>query len=659
MKSGLPAGILRGVAVSLALTLQMAWIDPVVGAMQEEPATEGVEDQAVDDAPAEAETSDPAAGEMRVRWQEWSRETFSKASQLRRPIMLYLRADDCRLCAELENMVLSRESVVRKIADTVVPVIADADLRPDLAARYLTGAVPTTIFLLPNGEPIYEVDNARSLERVGGYFRTPEGMINYLAQVEDYFTGRGKNLAQKAREVADLEKQIRDYKAGPPPLDRIDEIIQKVREGFDFTHGGYGRGWKLILDEPVRLNRFLAVAGDPAAAKAVATTVQGMLAGEIHDAVDGGFHHYATTREWGVPALEKRLQVNGQALRLLTAAATLDPLDQDVRKALQKTGAFVRDVLAREDGGLAFTQQGSLGPDDTGSYFQADAAGRATLRPPAVVIRSQSAAMAVAAVGLMEAGAVLADDDLEQLGLAAVDFISTRLYAPGRGVARYLDREGQPRLRGVLEDQVAAMEAMLVAYQVRGRSEDLDRAMELLQFCRTNLRRPAGYFIDGVTDAQAVGAMRRPLVAASMNGRVALAAFRLAAITGDDALRTMGLEAIGALSQGIPRLSHADAAYALAVLAAAGPQVKVVLPAGADAGLRRAALLLPAPGVAVSHEALLADEGVSLCLGADCSGSYRTAEELVAALKARQAAAVDSESDQVPVEEPALEEERK
>jgi uncharacterized protein YyaL (SSP411 family) len=626
---------------------------PAMASAQEDDLSAASDGQAVAAVP-DGQDEESSAGPIRVRWQEWSRESFLTATRLRRPVMLYLRAEDCRLCQELEAHVLARESVVRKIADTVVPVMTDADLRPDLASRYLTGAVPTVIFLLPNGEPIYEVGDARSLERVGGYFRTPEGMIDYLAQVESYFQEKGKELARKARDVADLETEIRDYQAAPAPVDRVDEIVGKVREGFDFTHGGYGRGWKFIQDAPVRLSRLLAASGGGTAPEeAVAITVRGMLGGEIHDAVDGGFHHYATTREWGVPALEKRLQVNGQALRLLSAAAALAPAEEQVMEALRGTGAFVGNVLARDGGALAFSQQGSLGPADAGSYFAADAPGRATLRPPAVVTRPQAEAMAVAAVGLMEAGAVLQDEGLEKLGLAAVDFISGHLYARGRGVARFLDNEGNPRLRGVLADQVAAMEAFLTAYVVRGRQADLEMALDVLQFCRSNLRRPAGYFIDRVSGGEAVGALRRPLVTSSANGRVALAAFRLAALTGDPTLRDVGLAALGALASAIPRLNHADAAYAEAVMAAAGPQIKVVLPLGADAGWRRAALLLPAPGLAVLYDGDHAAAGASLCRGSACAGPFETPRALAGALAVGPVVEASGEPDPAPAEEAA------
>ncbi|MCZ6833768.1 MAG: DUF255 domain-containing protein, partial [Acidobacteria bacterium] len=584
---------------------------------------------------------DATTGPVRIAWRSWTRETFELATGLRRPVMLYLRAADCRLCLIMEESVLAKEKVVRNVARRVVPVVVDADLRPDLAARYILGTVPTLVFLLPNGEPIYDVDDASSLERVGGYFASADGLNGYIRQVVKYFKVHGRDLARKAREVGELEQKIGDYDPGPVPVEQLEDLLARTREGLDFTHGGYGRGWKFIQDDPVRLFRILASESDqPALRRAVAATAAGMLAGAVHDKVDGGFHHFATTRDWGVPALEKRLLENGRALRLLTSAAALAPEDETIRAALRDTARFILDVLAGEGGALAFSQQGSLGTEDPGSYFQADGAGRLSLRPPALVMRPLGEALAMAAMGLMEAGALLEDDKLEQAGLAAVDYVVDHLYAQGRGVARYLDEEGTPRFRGILADQVAALEALLMAFQVRGLPEDLKKALDIHAFCRANLRRPAGYFIDRVKNAEAVGKMRRPKIHRDLNGRLALASFRLASLTTNPDLRVVGEQALGALRGTIPHMSGAHAApYAEAVLAASSPLARVVLPFAAGNALRRAALLLPAAGgvVILQGDPEPGSEteagGAMVCVGDHCVGPVVDPRALAAALK--------------------------
>lgn len=612
---------------AMALTLFALLVPVAIGAAQVE-----------ESAPAE----NVATGRVQIAWRSWNRETFELATGLRRPVMLYLRASDCRLCLVMEETVLGREKVVRNVGRWLVPVAVDADLRPDLAARYVVGMVPTLVFLLPNGEPIYEVEDASSLERVGGYFASADGLNQYIGQVVKYFNLHGRELAGKAREVGLLEQKLTEYDPGPVPVAQLEDLIARTREGLDFTHGGYGRGWKFIEDEPVRLFRLLASESEqPALRRAVAATAAGMLSGAIHDQVDGGFHHLASTREWGVPSLEKRLMENGRALRLLTAAAALAPADETLRSGLKDTARFMLEVLAGEDGSLAFSQQGSLGTEDPGSYFQADKAGRLSLRPPALVTRPVSEAMAMAAMGMMEAGALLEDDKVEQAGLAAVDYVGKHLYARGRGVARYLDKTGSPRQRGLLADQVAALESLIMAFQVRGLPEDLELALDIHAFCRANLRRPAGFFIDRVESAEAVGKMRRSRVHRDLNARLALASFRLATLTTNPDLRSVGEQALGALRGTIPRMSGARAAaYTEAVLAASSPPMRVVLSLAAGPTLRRAALLLPMPGgsVLLQQDSEQGREGgatagAMVCVGDACVGPIIEPGGLFAALQ--------------------------
>ncbi len=592
----------------------------------------------------------PPAGDLQVRWQPWGRATFETAARLRRPVLLYLRATDCRLCVELEETVLTRQDLVRAISEDTVPVAVDADVRPDLAARYVQGMVPTLTFLLPNGEPMYNVEDPASLERIGGYFTSAVELHSYLDQTVAYFQRRGRDLAAKAREVAALQAEVRDYQAGPPPLARMDEVLARVREGLDASHGGFGRTWKIIADDPYRVFRMQAARGsEPALTRALITTAEKMLAGAIHDQVEGGFHHFATTRDWGVPALEKRLTANARALRLLTAAAAQEPERRDLRQAVASTADFLLRVLRQPDGGFAFSQLGFLEPGDPGAYFKADAEERRSLRPPALDLRQMAPGLAGAAVALLEAGALLERTDLEEAGLAAVDRLAAGFYRSGRGLAHILDADAKPQLEGLLLDQVAGLEAFLAAAQVRS-GQDLERARDLFQFCEANLRRGAGYFVDRVDDRLAVGMLRRPLVSYADNGRLAVAAYRLAALTGEGRYRTVGDAVLGALARAIPKMDWQDAPYLEALLAAQRPPTRIVVSRrdGSDPGglaLARAARLLPVPGLVVLPggpgplEAKLALPGKGRApgaypsLGEACLGPVARPRDLLAALE--------------------------
>jgi uncharacterized protein YyaL (SSP411 family) len=615
------------------------------------PQRNGAEISADDEKTPPAAPGPAAEREPVIHWQPWSRRSFERAAALRRPVLLYLRAEDCRLCASVEKEVFGQPDVIAAVGEQTVAIAVDADLRPDLAGRYIIGLIPTAVYLIPNGEPMYNVEDAASLERLGGYFSNPLEFRDYLSQVVRYFRFRASDLQKKASDVAKLEARLRDYPAGDPPRARIGELIARMRDSIDFSYGGFGNRIKIINDAPFRLFRILSSTRDePALAKALRLTTERILDSPIHDLVDGGFHQYATRRDWSVPAWGKRLEVNARAIRLLVAAAAMQPEREDLSAAVDRTAAFVLTTLARPDGGFAFSQLGFLGPDDAGGYFTAGAQERQTLRPPPLDTRRIAPSLAEAAAALLEAGALLGRSDLEESGLETVDYLTRHFYRRGRGLVHYLGSDGQGRRSGLLLDQVAGLETYLMAYQVRGDEEDLGRAEDLFRFCRANLRRDSGHFIDRVDDRAAVGKMRRPLVSPALNGRLALAAYRLAVLTGDPAYRSAGDATLGALAGAVDKMEARDAPYLEALLAAVNAPIRAVVVPGDDPqqqlSLRRAALLLPVAGAVTvtpkSPERSSGDQltrppadavaGVYLCSPSACRGPFTPGQLLDSAL---------------------------
>lgn len=609
------------------------------------------------------QAKDVTEGRVHIRWMDWGRKAFELATVLKRPVLLYLRSADCRLCAQMERDVFDDPEVVQLLADNVVPIAVDADLRPDLAARYLMRAVPSISYLLPNGEPMYRIEKESSLQRVGAYMSNPDRFRRYLALAVSYMREHPMDLLRKAREVAALEGKLRDLVPGLPPFDRIDALGRQIRDRIDFTNGGFGRGWKTIDDAPYRLFRVLALEGSGASlSKATLTTARQILAAEIHDSVEGGFHHYATSRDWSVPALEKRLDLNSRALRLLVLASLLAPDDALLRAGVASTADFVLSRLALVDGGFALGQQGTLGPDDPGTYFASDAAARETRRPPGIERRFISEYNADVAVALLEAGALLGRHDLEAAGLRTVDVLVQRTYRAGRGFTRTVAGKSGVHVEGLLADQVSGLEALLAAYQVRGAATDLRRAREVAEFCRVNLRHPAGYFLDRSINLAAVGKMKRAVIGFGANGRMALSLWRLSTLTGDGHLRTEAAAVLGALGDSLARLTERDAPYLEALVALRDPPVQIIVsgpPEGTGAlALRRAArLAAPAGSVLVPAGVDLAGGPLDLptdwqasaasawvCQGERCVGPVHEVADLQETLGGVHGKRIDQES---------------
>ena len=78
-------GIGRGTVLTLAFTLSLILAGPVMGQEEDVPAQSDTPVEAVDQVQQETDAARSGSA-LRVLWQDWSRETFGKASQLRRPI---------------------------------------------------------------------------------------------------------------------------------------------------------------------------------------------------------------------------------------------------------------------------------------------------------------------------------------------------------------------------------------------------------------------------------------------------------------------------------------------------------------------------------------------------------------------------------------------
>src|SRR2546422_11321002 len=136
------------------------------------------------------------AGRQRVSGLPWGREAFALASRLDRPVLLYIGADECRRCLQMDREVYADPALGALIDSFFVPVRVDRDERPDVAEHYqaavqaLAGlhGYPLTVFLTPDGAAFFG----------GTYF-----------PADDPLTGRG--LKQILPEIARSYRDQRPF----------------------------------------------------------------------------------------------------------------------------------------------------------------------------------------------------------------------------------------------------------------------------------------------------------------------------------------------------------------------------------------------------------------------------------------------------------------
>src|SRR5438309_6415825 len=76
------------------------------------------------------------AARQPVSWQPWGREAFALASRLDRPVLLYVGADECHWCTQMDREVYTDPALGALIDSFFVPVRVDRDERPDVAEHY-------------------------------------------------------------------------------------------------------------------------------------------------------------------------------------------------------------------------------------------------------------------------------------------------------------------------------------------------------------------------------------------------------------------------------------------------------------------------------------------------------------------------------------------
>ncbi len=389
---------------------------------------------------------------MSVRWFEWSEDTLLVARDERRPVLLFLNSSWSRYGAMLEATTLADAAVATAVgtaagSERVVCVRADVESQPELAARYGQGGFPSLVLIGTDGETLS-----------GGTFLEPARLVALI----DHAVRRCS------------EAGFDDPPPAAPPVqcgDLDDELLPTLEQAllshFDPRHGGFGGGQKFphaeALDFAIlRLSEAALdpdgerrAAGDrrPRLREVVETTLDHMLAGELHDRVGGGFFRYCARSDWTRPNTEKRLETNADLLRNAIEAGQVLGREDYLAVGESVVALLERDLRDPEVGLF----HASLAPDD--EYYALDAAGRAERPAPVPDGRFLADANARAISALLKAGAVLRRPDVTALALSTTRTLLDRLWRPGRGMRHSYGETGSQG-SGLLRDQVETARAL-------------------------------------------------------------------------------------------------------------------------------------------------------------------------------------------------------
>ena len=486
-----------------------------------------------------------------ITWYEWDEDSFRLAEVLELPVMLYITASWCEPCHLMEETILTNPDVVTAINDGFIPILVDADKRPDLDSRYNKGGWPTTAFLNAAGE-VLESHN----------FLTVEQMLSLLRRVKaGYEEGEEASLAptigvRPGVRLADVEE--RPPAVGELTVDLVEAVAQEVLGAFDPEHGGFGDAPKFHHADVLEFA--LAVAhrtGDEGVGKVVHKSLAAVAQGGLYDQVGGGFFRYATTADWSVPHYEKMSGDQAQLLALYLRAyqATGRQIYWDTARGIL---GYLDTVLWDRDRGYFY---GSQEADPV--YYTLDAEERAAHQAPYVDKTAYTERNGAVASAYMLASAVLNDPRYADLAIRALEYLWQKSYQEGLGMHHYLDN--QPRVPGLLVDQVSMASAWLDAYEHFGREVYLQRAETLMRFAENALRDGDGRYFDTIAAPEAIGRLQRREKPFCENVLAAEANLRLYRLTGREEYHRLSRQTLEALVPYYPDMGFEAARFALAV----------------------------------------------------------------------------------------------
>jgi uncharacterized protein YyaL (SSP411 family) len=303
-----------------------------------------------------------------VDWFPWGEEAIELARKLDRPIFLSIGYSTCYWCHRMEEDVFEDAAIAALMNEGFISIKVDREERPDLDEIYMTatqiitqaGGWPNSLFLTPDLKPFF----------AGTYFppedrgRTP-GFGTVLRRIQEMWrTDRARILESAERISEGLERVVsaRSDPAGAVPgAGAVGEAVRSLARSFDAEWGGFGPPPKFPTPGNLFLLRSEASRGDAEAQRMLVKTLRRMGEGALYDHLGGGFHRYATDREWRVPHFEKMLYDNAALAEILVETARLekDPemerlargsLDFVLERLTGGHGAFLSAIDAQTEG---------------------------------------------------------------------------------------------------------------------------------------------------------------------------------------------------------------------------------------------------------------------------------------------------------------------
>ena len=606
-----------------------------------------------------------------VDWWPWGPEALAQAKRSNKPILLSIGYAACHWCHVMAHESFEDEPTSHVMNDLFVNIKVDREERPDIDQIYMAalhhlgehGGWPLTMFLTPNGEPIWGGTYFPKTSRYG-----KPAFVDVLREIARLFRDEPAKIERnRAALMERLAAAARP--AGSATIGRaeLDNAARQLGGLIDPVNGGTRGAPKFPQAALFEcLWRAGLRTGEARYFEAVEITLDHICEGGIYDHLGGGFARYSVDERWLVPHFEKMLYDNAQLLELLAIAYRRTGKDMYRRRADETVGWLEREMTTEEGAFCASLDADSEGEEgkfyvwsydevirqlgiDDGEFFarhydvtpagnfegrnilnrlkplprsDADEARLAALREKLLSARALRVrpglddkvladwnGLMIAA--LANAGSMLDEPRWLELASRAFNFVA---YSMARGDRLgHSWRQGKLKFPGLASDYAAMIRAALALYEATGRTSFLDHALQWQRVLDRDYVNAdtATYYL---TAADAEGLVIRPAATTdeatpNHNAVAAQNLIRLAALSGDDAWRDKADRLIAGVAPLIAENLYMHLATLNAIdLRLHGAEIVVTgQGAGADALLKAARRLSPLDRIvfhAASAEAL-------------------------------------------------------
>ena len=260
-----------------------------------------------------------------VEWWAWGPEALNEAKTTNKPILLSVGYAACHWCHVMAHESFEDDASASVMNELFVNIKVDREERPDIDQIYMAalhflgeqGGWPLTMFLTPDGEPIWGGTYFPKTSRYG-----KPAFVDVLREIARLFREEPQkiehNRAALMERLAVAARPAGSVTIGAAELDNaarqlgglIDPVNGGTRGAPKFPQAAlFELLWR--AGQRTREARYFA---------AVEITLDHICEGGIYDHLGGGFSRYSVDERWLVPHFEKMLYDNAQLLELLAIA---------------------------------------------------------------------------------------------------------------------------------------------------------------------------------------------------------------------------------------------------------------------------------------------------------------------------------------------------